>query len=225
MKSSARTCWTLFFLSLSTLSACGGSGDGPGGGGNVVYGSCEEIAACGGDPTGSWTLDGACFDLSQFETGREDCDMEFDAAMEASGTLDLHADGTYVSTITAKARSRSIYHPGCLSTEGGTLTCEQLDAGLRSNVDRGDSGYESAGCAVVDQRCVCEMVMSETTRTETGTWAVSGTTLTIARDGQTPRSDAFCVQGSSLTIGVSVGSQADDAPATTMTSYMRFTRR
>jgi hypothetical protein len=225
MKARARTCSALVFLSVSAVSACGGSGDSPGGS-NVVYGSCEEVAACGGDPTGSWTLDGVCVDSSLSAAHLEDCDAKSDASgLEASGTLDFHADGTFVRTMTGKGRSRSIYPPGCSFLEGGTLTCEGLDDLLKRSVDRVDSDYESAGCAVVGESCVCDMVMSETTRTETGTWTASGAALTIARDGRNPRSEAFCVHGSSLTLGASAGSQADDVTASTMTSYMRFTRR
>ncbi|MGK4007880.1 hypothetical protein WMF31_35015 [Sorangium sp. So ce1036] len=225
MKARARTCSALVFLSLAALSACGGPGDGPGGS-NVIYGACEEVAACGGDPTGSWTLDGVCVDPSLSAAHLEDCDAKSDASgVEVSGTIDFHADGTFVRTMTAKGRSRSIYPPGCSFLESGALTCEGLNDLLKRSVDRVDSDYESAGCAVVGESCVCDMVMSETTETETGTWAVSGATLTIARDGRDPRGEAFCAQGSSLTLGLSARLQADDVTASAMSSYMRFTRR
>ncbi|WP_437531118.1 hypothetical protein WME79_01155 [Sorangium sp. So ce726] len=219
MKSASRVFSAVIVTSLLALSACGDDGGNSDGGGA----SCGEVAACGGDPTGSWTIDETCLDSSMFEGLFEGCDAEIDLSdFDMSGRAEFRADNTYVTTGTLQGPLRVVYPPACLTVEDTTVTCAQLNDVLQQQAAEGDSPFTSAQCASAGTGCACTLVFAPSTSTTTGTWSVSGSTLTLESEGEEPEENPFCAQGSSLTMGFPISTGADASG--TIKHYVRFTK-
>ncbi|WP_437968172.1 hypothetical protein WMF04_02240 [Sorangium sp. So ce260] len=219
MKSKSRTCSILLVASLLSLCACGDDGGSSEGGG-----ACGEVAACGGDPTGSWTIEETCLDPSMFADLTESCDAEVDGSgLEMVGTAEFRSDSTYATTSTVQGPMKIVYPPSCLTMEGVTLTCSQLDMFMQQLLTEGDAPFASASCAAAGEGCACSLIMEETTTTGAGTWSVSGASLTIAPDGEAPEELPFCVEGSSLTMAVDADSGSDASGK--FKNYTRLTKQ
>ncbi|WP_437814032.1 hypothetical protein [Sorangium sp. So ce1078] len=219
MKSKSRTCSILLVASLLSLSACGDDGDSSEGGG-----ACGEVAACGGDPTGSWTIEETCLDPSMFADLTESCDAEVDVSgLEMVGTAEFRADSTYATTSTIQGPMKIVYPPSCLTMEGVTLTCAQLDMFMQQLLTEGDAPFASASCAAAAAGCACTLIMEETTTTGAGTWSVSGSSLMIEADGEAPEELPFCVEGSSLTMAIDADAGSDASGK--IKNYMRLTKQ
>ncbi|WP_437279169.1 hypothetical protein WME90_01015 [Sorangium sp. So ce375] len=226
MKSISRVGSALFVTTLLALSACGGSIEDKGNG-SEEGASCGEVAACGGDPTGTWTIDETCLDPSMFEGLNEGCDAEIDiSGMVVGGRAEFRADNTYVTTATQQGPIRVVYPAACLMAEDATFTCAQLNETLQEAVGGKESPFISAECASRGVDCACTFVVPPSTSTTTGTWSVSGSILTTRAQGEgegaEPEETPFCAQGSSLTVGFSVSEGADAAGP--LKHYMRFTK-
>ncbi|WP_437508054.1 hypothetical protein [Sorangium sp. So ce1099] len=218
MKRFSRACAILLSTSLLALSACGDD-DGSTGGG-----ACAEAQACGGDPTGSWTIEETCLDRSMFAEINANCGAEIDVSgVEFNGSAEFRPDGTYTTASTVTGPMKAVYPPPCLVFEDTTITCAQLDQSMQDLIAQGEAPYESAACAAAGQDCVCNLILAESTTTGAGTWSVSGTSLITESNGEAPAEVPFCVEGSSLTMAaqpLEAGSSAGP-----LTSYLRLTRR
>ncbi|KYG11206.1 hypothetical protein BE21_58100 [Sorangium cellulosum] len=220
MKSRFPTCSILLVASLLSLSACGDDGGDSDGGGAA----CGEFAACGGDPTGSWTIEETCLDPSMFAELTETCDATIDiSGVEMVGTAEFKPDSTYVTTSTMEGPMKIVYPPSCLTMEGVTITCAQLDATMQELLAQGIATFTSASCVAAGAGCACTLVLGETTTTGAGTWSVSGSSLTVQADGEAAQEVPFCVEGSSLTMAIQAGEEGG-APGTGK-SYMRLTKQ
>jgi hypothetical protein len=224
MKSISRVSSALIVTILLALSACGGGVE-DGGNSNGGGASCEEVAACGGDPTGTWTMDETCIDSSFFQGITEGCDADIDiSGMEVSGSAEFRADKTYVTTLTQQGPMKVVYPPECLTVEDTTMTCAQLNETMQQLAGAKESPFTSAECVSAGADCACTVVVAPTTSTATGTWSVSGSTLTTGSEseGEEPEETPFCADGSSFTIGLPVSEGADASGP--MKHYMRFTK-
>ncbi|WP_437715138.1 hypothetical protein WMF45_01165 [Sorangium sp. So ce448] len=219
MKSASRVLSAVVATSLLALSACGDDGGNSDGGGA----SCGEVAACGGDPTGSWSIDDACFDASMFQVPIEGCDAELDSSgLDVSGHAEFRADGTYVMTATLQGQIRVNLPPACLTQEGTTSTCAQLDEQLEQVAAQGDSPFVAAECSSAGADCACAMTIAGMASTDRGTWSVSGSTLTTEAEGEDPEAAPFCAQGSSLTMGISTSAGGNASGP--LKTYLKFTK-
>ncbi|WP_437647614.1 hypothetical protein [Sorangium sp. So ce362] len=219
MKSKSRTCSILLVASLLSLSACGDDGGSSEGGG-----ACGEVAACGGDPTGSWTIEETCIDPSMLAELTGSCDAEVDVSgLEMVGTAEFRSDSTYATTSTVQGPMKIVFPPSCLTTEGVTVTCAQLDTFLQQLLTEGDAPFASASCAAAGEGCACTLIMEETTTTGAGTWSAWGASLTVEADGEAPEEVPFCVEGSSLTMAIDADAGGDASGK--IKSYMRLTKQ
>ncbi|WP_437734566.1 hypothetical protein [Sorangium sp. So ce1335] len=218
MKSISRRCSSLLAVPLLLLPACGDDSSGDGGA------ACGEVAACGGDPTGAWSIADMCLDASLFRDLTEGCNAEIDIdGVDFSGSAEFRSDGTYVVTSAVRGPMRVVYPPACLTQDGVTFTCAQLDEGLKSIAGTEGSPLASVTCAAAGASCACDLVYNGTSATEDGTWSVSGTTLTTTSDDGVPEEVPFCIDGSSLTLGVEAEEGAVSVDP--MKYYMRLTKR
>ncbi|WP_437762105.1 hypothetical protein WMF27_01150 [Sorangium sp. So ce281] len=206
--------------SLLALSACGGSVDDEGKS-KEEGPSCGLVAACGGDPTGTWTMDEACLDPAMFEDLDEGCDAEIDSSgMVVSGRAEFRADTTYVTTITQQGPIKVVYPAACLAAEDIPITCAQLSVKMQGAAGGKESPITSAECAQAGADCACTFVFGRDTTTFTGTWSVSGSILTL--EGDEPEESPFCAQGSSFTMGMPTS--AGENVSGPIKHYMRFTK-
>jgi hypothetical protein len=169
-----------------------------GGGGD----SCMSFLACGGDPTGTWNINGICLkgDLNAemfAETNLPvDCsDIFQNAAISASGSI-TYANSTetlnFDTTITATAQ----YTESCLSAVLGqpstmdSTTCNDLQTQWSSRVN-----VDSASCSLIGTTCSC--AISETLSVN----KTNGYTIDIdALNYMNGSSSEFCVSGVTLSI-------------------------
>ncbi|MBK9644022.1 MAG: hypothetical protein IPO67_02515 [Deltaproteobacteria bacterium] len=127
--------------------------------------TCEDtFAACGGDPTGSWTFAEACY----VSTRPTECEQaRWTIKTTQTGGYEFAADKTYSAAFKVITELTYVAEKTCL-TEG--QTCEELAEPLKLDtcVDKGDV-CECKGGGAMDSAT-------------TGTWATSGTTLTLTGD-------------------------------------------
>ncbi|XXT20357.1 hypothetical protein WME94_02150 [Sorangium sp. So ce429] len=219
MERFSRACAILLSTSLLALSACGDDDGSPGGGA-----ACAEAQACGGDPTGSWTIAETCLDRSIFAEINANCGAEIDVSgVEFNGGAEFRSDGTYTTTSTVTGPMKAVYPPPCLVVEDTTITCAQLDQTMKDLIAQDDAPYESATCAAAGQDCVCNLILAESTTTGAGTWSVSGSSLITESSGEAPDEVPFCVEGSSLTMAAQPSEAGSSAGP--LASYLRLTRR
>ncbi|XXX76409.1 hypothetical protein WMF30_53050 [Sorangium sp. So ce134] len=219
MKAIARKHLVFLVMVPLALSACGGDGEHSDGGT-----ACAPVAACGGDPTGSWTMADWCIDSSQFGELVPGCDADVDlSGVEMSGSAEFRPDGTYTETAALRGPMTVVYPPSCFSREGVATTCAQFDAALKEGVAKEGSLYGSAECVAAGEDCACNVSYRETTTTtRSGTWSVAGTILTTVPEGRGRQEMPFCVQGSSLVMGIDTAEEEDTAGSLKYT--LRYTK-
>jgi len=151
------------FLAVWALAACGDE--------DV---DCS-FEACGGDPVGAWTIDGACTPATSGTDG--DCPgATIVQSVSYSGTWTFDADMTYAVDGQTLQTVQGSFPQSCL---GQIPTCE----------DVGDQGID---CRTAGDRCECNGV-SSAPYTLAGTWTSSGATLTLDGNPWT-----YCRTGESL---------------------------
>ncbi len=192
----SRVGWVIVGVTL--VFSCGGGGQGGGTGGATGTGgsgatdgglSCAAVAPCGGDLVGTWKASGACLgkteDLSSVCPG-----ATADITVSLSGTETFNADLTYTATLTGGGTTTFHYPSTCLT--GGT-SCTQWGQGLMSV-----GMYSSVTCTTDGAGvCNCVAVSPTTPDNESGTYSVSGGTVTTVPAGSA-NGAPYCVQGSVL---------------------------
>ncbi len=167
-----RGVWMLIFVMCGAL-GCGGDGV-----------DCS-FSACGGDPTGSWSIEGTCYDASGFlEEFQQQCpEATGGVGLNAEGTYDLEGDQSFTISVSLTIRTRLTVPAACL--QQGLTSCAQLNS----------EDLVCNGNPEVD--CDCTFDQNEDI-SESGTWSSSGSTLTL--DDESPQDFIFCVEGDTLKI-------------------------
>lgn len=156
------------------MGGCGGDDDG-----NL---DCGDFSACGGDPVGDWSVVDACVDRAP--------DPEIENCPDASasigdvvvdGTVMVRDDGSYATDVDISGTVVISVPLSCL--QGGTCADLSQAAGVPCT-DNGDA-------------CDCTGDFDDSTQ-ETGTWEVTGSTLTLTDSGGDSSDASFCVQGDVL---------------------------
>ncbi len=182
-------------ISIVFLSACGSSGSG----------TCGKVAPCGGDIVGDWTIVDACLSFNGASPLGDFCPSgTVDAGgINASGMVSYRSDLTYSATITLSGTIALNIPISCLTIQGVTLTCAQLDqAAKQALIDNPDPSIQSIGCEGPGD-CVCTAQMTPQTSMSNGSYTTSGTSL-IQNGGA---ASTYCVQGSELHVmSMSMGS-------------------
>jgi hypothetical protein len=199
-----------FFAALATLS-CGSSSNG--GGGN-----CGKATACGGNIVGSWQITSAC-STGGASMPNASCPGETIAvdSVNDTGSITFNMDGTYMAMLSTSAQETLTVPGSCLATSGAT--CNQLGMALNGTLAQPDGGAApgsiSASCTMSGANCTCHVTFSLSGQTAMGTYATSGTNVTITPTGGTATTDAYCVQGNTLNLlsGGSSGMMGTSAPA------------
>ena len=158
----ARTIPPLLLVVLAST-ACGGGDDI----------DCSYDESCGGDPTGDWDVAGAC--AAPTTTTFEECpEGTITQTTLVSGSWDFQADMTYsyslqntmVTTIRAPLE--------CLNEQRGEelppiATCEELNG-------------NGVVCTTQAELCDCRVISDPQPTEQAGTWAATGSTLTLTDD-------------------------------------------
>jgi len=169
----------------------GGRGGAGGQAGGTDGGSpaCSAASPCGGDIVGTWTVTESCLSASE-DLSSVCAGVSADIQFTFSGTTTYNADGTYTSATSGGGLTTYHYQTACVP---GGDTCDQLGQVLMAI-----GMYSSASCATdAAGVCNCAEVTASTSSTETGTYATSGSSLTLTHAGATSTAP-YCVQGNTL---------------------------
>jgi hypothetical protein len=189
---------TIGFVSMVGLLAalaaagCGSSG-----------GTCSNAAACGGDIVGSWTITSSCVSESgsMFDSQCPSATVS-SSGLTITGSVTYNADGTYSLTSTTAGSLDVTLPPSCLTSNGVTVTCAQLNQEVQSNPTPGltinCTGSSSCSCV--------ETIVSQTS-SETGTYTTTAAgLLTDTPTGGTAGQTDYCVKGTTMTQSPHAGS-------------------
>jgi hypothetical protein len=157
--------------------------------------------ACGGDVVGTWKIDKVCYADSLVMGAGSSCPS---ATVEASGitvsgSTSFKADKTYATSTMIGGTIRLTMPPSCLTVNGITVTCAQLQQALAQSLGRANSPYDMATCSG-SSSCTCTLHLKPQTQQESGTWSTSGNVLTTTAAGQRPESSDYCVKGTELDV-------------------------
>lgn len=172
-------------------------GCGAGGDGSVPI--CTAFSACGGDPTGKWTIDGVCTENDIAGQLLADLPPECNGAVQSvsldvSGTLE-YASGSETSDVLIATGARLVYTSACISAKiGAPTTVTQAVCDLVASIVAPADG-PTVSCKLTGDACDCAMNTIENIQ-ETDTYTLSGSMITYS-DGSAVQ---FCVSGSTLTV-------------------------
>jgi hypothetical protein len=164
---------------LSLLAGCSG-------GSNV---DCS-YAACGGDPTGEWEIEGLCR-MSAVENPLADTcpEASFSGSMSMRGTADFRSDGSYASETTTVTVISFTIPAECLELSQEPITdCSQLEGFF-------DAGNCSGNVAT---SCSCSVREEENDSVAAGTWTTNDTELSLDSGTGVPVTGSYCVEGTTM---------------------------
>ena len=172
-------------LALTLVAGCGGGGG--------MGGTCANVAACGGNIVGTWSVTSSC--VSGWGTMFDgNCPASMSSAkVSINGTVTFAGDMTYTANGTTSPTISLAVPASCLTAQG--LTCDQL-----SQIIAGTCMPSSGG------GCTCTTVIPSTWM-ESGTYAatMAGLLTEMAADGTSNPAD-YCATGNTLTISPHTGS-------------------
>ena len=171
----------LLMVSLALGGACGGN-DAADGGNDP--GLCTGFTACGGDPTGTWTVTGFCDNDVGGQEFEECPAATVDLDFTQTGTVTLNSDSSYQFSINTDGVGTLTIPGSCLT---GITECSIFD----------DDELLCTGDPA--SACTCQSEINEVDM-DTGTWAVSGTTITLTDQSEQSDDLEFCVDGNTLTV-------------------------
>jgi hypothetical protein len=170
--------------------------------------------ACGGDPTGNWTIKDLCLEMeigeNPFAERPECADQLYQISMDFEGYIHLNADKTYEVLMTPVASMLVELDDECLdSISQGQMAPADMCVELGKNMPN---------CAYAGGKCSCSGPVDtgdddEEPEVETGTWSTEGTNLFVSEDGETdaPKPVPFCVKGN--TVALEVTNEDEEDPA------------
>lgn len=195
-----RTILASLCVSLALVASCGGDSGG---------GTCGHAPACGGNIVGSWQITSSCItvDVSQVSL-MTDCAGETAAAVgwAITGSVTYKADMTYASTSTITGKVVIGLPASCLTTQGLTLTCDQLTQLLQP--DLATQGFQSGQCVSSGGGCSCTLAIIPMSGVANGTYSTTaaGVLTELDSGGATPDVSDYCVSGAKLTLSPHAGS-------------------
>jgi hypothetical protein len=179
-----RTLSVTILLAL-TAGACGGS-DGK---------SCSGAAPCGGEISpGRYKIASFCSSVMG-NVPSAGCPAGITVAssnLSLTGTVTFNADKTYSTAGMASGSVVETIPQSCLAQGGLTLSCAQLS----QLVQQDSPGSSCSGSGA----CTCTLVLDAQPTAATGTWATSGTTLTITPEGEAGSQSQYCATPSSVDV-------------------------
>jgi hypothetical protein len=183
--------------------ATGGTG---GSGGQV---SCTDVAACGGDVVGTWTV-AACpltvtgtADLTGLGLDPDCMSGPVTGSLQVSGTFTAVAGGTYMDNTSTTGETQFDLISECLELSGTRTTCDEIDGPLIS------LGFTALVCIdnAMTGGCSCTGTINQTgglafvsfDAATSGTYTTAGNTLVttaFSNDTEYP----YCVAANTLTM-------------------------
>jgi hypothetical protein len=141
--------------------------------------------ACGGEPTGAWTISETCFLQDWFEV--EDCPGWEGrlTGVEVTGTLQLNADGRYAAELATIDWTLEVVIPAaCL--EGETCADKEASSDGTTCLDDGSGG------------CLCSGAQSFPGLAAEGDWTAEAASLSLDPDAGDAAESGYCADADQL---------------------------
>lgn len=168
------------------LSGCGSSSGG----------NCANSAACGGDIVGTWKITSTCLSANAV-MGDSTCPTSTVSASHVTiiGSTTYDADMTYTQTGKLNGMATVVFPASCLTLQGLTLTCDQLNQTFQMNPTPGISIHCTGSSS-----CSCDETLSDFDSSEAGTYTTTPAgVLTETPTGGTATVSDYCAKGTTLT--------------------------
>ena len=194
------------------LTACGSSSDSGGG--------CGTESACGGDVVGTWQVSSSCLAVDASSMmGSMGCPGATTSASgtKITGTITYSADKTFTSNLTTSGSLVITLPASCLTQQGVTVTCAQLQQALNGTMN---ATFSSATCTESGGGCACSVALNAVTSNETGTYSTSGGVLTQTDTSGIPDDSNYCVQGGQLSLAAGASAMSSG-----VTGLVVFTKK
>jgi hypothetical protein len=178
------------------VSACSGSDE--------SSGKCSNSSGCGGNVVGNWKVTSSCTSVDLGSMMNSTCPNETvsTSGLKVSGSVTFGADLTYTSNFTLNGSISLTIPSSCLTQNGITLTCDQLSQAFAAQPMM--MGTSAGSCSKASGGCSCKATVSDQTTTETGTYTTTASgALTLMPSTGTTETDTYCVKGSTLTLSPS----------------------
>jgi hypothetical protein len=177
------------------LLACGGD-DGDDGGTAGTGGKCP-IDACGGDPTGTWTVKNLCVSDEQklfaATVNQKACADSLKSVenVMGSGEYKLGADKNAISSIVVSGTGKFSFTDACVKALGigqaAATDCTKVEGEFKK-----ESAVKAATCAAAGANCDCT-ITSDISLAGNGSYTVANKSITVSGLTQ-----PFCVEGNTL---------------------------
>jgi hypothetical protein len=174
------------------VAGCGGGSPSTGGGAFNVGGPsmCGQVAACGGDLTGTWSFGSGCVTSAGIKAtlAGDGCPGETAAvtALDIAGSMTFNDDMTYSIDGLVQQGTYAIKIPSsCL----GGASCDYAATELMAPGEFATASCTGSGT------CSCTAAQSPAASSDSGTYVVSGTTFTMASITGANNTVSYCVQG------------------------------
>ena len=184
-----------------------GKGGAQGSGGTSSGGQCSNVAPCGGDVVGAWTVASSCItvtgslDLSLAGAGCPSAPVT--GSLKVEGTWTATADGKFTDNTVTTGSEQFTLGPSCLVISSTPVTCDGAASLLASTL-----GYSEATCnPIAGGGCNCSATVKQTgglgvlsmSPSTSDRYKTSGNLLTLAGDlGDTEYE--YCASGNKLTV-------------------------
>jgi hypothetical protein len=181
--------------------ACGGDdgGDSTGGAGSGGSDTCPAFKSCGGDPSGTWTVDTLCVTdpqkLFAATVNQAACSTALKSVkdVDGSGGYVLGADKNAMSTIVVSGTASFSFSDACVKAlqiaQSAATECAKVEAEFSK-----ESAVKSASCTAAGANCDCT-ISSEISLAGNGSYTVSNNQIMVSGLIQ-----PFCVASDTLTI-------------------------
>jgi len=183
-----------------------GGSDATGDGGAAA--TCGNVQPCGGDVVGNWMFVEQCQSAASIAASKANfstnaagtwCPSQTLVGIEpqASGALVLDAAGAYALDLVFGGYIDINFPASCIAG----ASCDDATTGFQSQIEEGTFPIPSAtsiACSGASS-CVCHTAVNRV-RSESGTYSISGTVLSLAATSGAVTNKSICVAGSQLHI-------------------------
>jgi len=163
--------------------------------------TCATGEACGGAITaGRYQITSFCAAI-QGPLMADGCSSPISidlGGLTVSGSMTFNADKSYQTDTTTSGSFVEVIPGQCLARQGLKVSCAQLTAALQSQEDASDI-FSSLTCTG-DDSCSCTFTLKPQRQMLAGTYATSGSTLTLSTLAGEADSGAYCATPSQLTL-------------------------
>jgi hypothetical protein len=162
-------------------------------------GSCSTPAACGGTIVGNWLVTSSCVQLMGTFSSSLCSTATAVASLRYSGQVSYTASMTYTLSSSASGTEAIEFPASCVTT-----TCDQIAQTVQASPPDGITSIHCSPAA--GGGCTCAATLSSESNMETGTYTLSGTSITTTSSVGGGETDSYCAVANHLDIIPDTGS-------------------